>query len=239
MVRYDRKASHTAFIPEIENLHGNQKAGPKGPAPLLIPVNRSRSSCALIRLKGSRWSAPSDIQILGERRTLLDEAETRLRLRAHEIVHRLGNLAAVAVTDFDAQKGAPLRIHGGFLELSGIHLTEALEAADLDLAAAIEDGLQQLLLVLLVTRIGRLRALRDLVERWHSQEEMTVVDELRHLLVEERDQQRRDMRAVDVGVGHDDDALVAQVLVPVLGARTDAERQYEVRKELVLRELGR
>ena len=34
----------------------------------------------------------------------------------------------------------------------------------------------------------------------------------RHLAVEESQQQRGDMRAVDIGVGHDDDALIAQVV---------------------------
>ena len=68
---------------------------------------------------------------------------------------------------------------------------------------------------------------------------MTVLDQRRHLLIEERDQQRGDVRAVDVGVGHDDDALVAQVVVVVLGAGADAERQDEIGEQLVLRQLRR
>ena len=42
---------------------------------------------------------------------------------------------------------------------------------------------------------------------------MAVVDQAGHLAVEEGHQQRGDMRAVDVGVGHDDDALVAQLVL--------------------------
>ena len=68
---------------------------------------------------------------------------------------------------------------------------------------------------------------------------MAVLDQLRHLLVEERDQQRGDVGAVDVGIGHDDDALVAQVLVAIFGAGADAERLDQVRQQLVLRQLLR
>ena len=51
----------------------------------------------------------------------------------------------------------------------------------------------------------------DLVERRLRDVEVAALDELRHLAVEERQQQRADVRAVDVGVGHDDDAVVAQL----------------------------
>ena len=45
------------------------------------------------------------------------------------------------------------------------------------------------------------------------------------------------MRAVDIGVGHDDDLLVAQVLVAIMRARPAAERLDEIGELLVLREL--
>ena len=45
------------------------------------------------------------------------------------------------------------------------------------------------------------------------------------------------MRAVDVGVGHDDDLVVAQVVRAILRARTDAERLDEIGELLVLRQL--
>ena len=48
----------------------------------------------------------------------------------------------------------------------------------------------------------------------------------RHLPVEERQQQRPDVRSVHVGVRHDDDAVVAQLLdVEVLAADAAAERR--------------
>ena len=66
---------------------------------------------------------------------------------------------------------------------------------------------------------------------------MAVVDQLRHLAVEERDQQRGDVGAVDVGVGHDDDLLVAQIVVAVVRAGAAAERLHQIGELLVLREL--
>jgi hypothetical protein len=55
-------------------------------------------------------------------------------------------------------------------------------------------------------------AAQDLVERGLGDEDMTAVDDVAHLLVEEREQQRADMRAVDIGVGRDDDLVVAQLV---------------------------
>jgi hypothetical protein len=55
--------------------------------------------------------------------------------------------------------------------------------------------------------------------------DVAAVDELGHLPVEERQQQGPDVRAVHVRVGHDDDAVVAELLdVEVLGADAAAER---------------
>ena len=59
-------------------------------------------------------------------------------------------------------------------------------------------------------------------------------DQLRHLAIEERQQQRGDMRAVDVGVGHHDHALVAQILVAIFRARAAAERLHQIGEFLVL-----
>ena len=56
--------------------------------------------------------------------------------------------------------------------------------------------------------------------------EVAVVDELGHLPVEEREQQRADVRSVDVGVGHDDDAVIAQLRnVEVVAADAAPERR--------------
>src|SRR5580700_11076196 len=54
---------------------------------------------------------------------------------------------------------------------------------------------------------------------------MTAVDDLAHLPIEERQQERADMGAVDIGVRHDDDLVVAQLVGrEFVGADTGAER---------------
>ena len=55
-------------------------------------------------------------------------------------------------------------------------------------------------------------AARDFVERRLRDVDMAHFDEFMHLPVEERQQQRADVRAVDVGVGHDDDLVVAKLV---------------------------
>ena len=56
---------------------------------------------------------------------------------------------------------------------------------------------------------------------------MPASNQFGHFLKEERHQQGRDVRAVDVGVGHDDDPLVAQrILVELVAvAAAQCERQ--------------
>ena len=181
----------------------------------------------------------SDIQVVGEGGAVLDEAEARLGLRSHQRVDRFADGGAVAVADLDAQQRALLGIHRRLFELRGVHLAEALEAADVDLGARLELARDELVAMLEVARVDRLGAVGDLEQRRHGEEQVPVLDQRRHLLIEERDQQRGDVRAVDVGVGHDDDALVAQVGVVVLGAGADAERQDEIGEQLVLRQLRR
>jgi len=54
---------------------------------------------------------------------------------------------------------------------------------------------------------------------------MAALDQLRHLPIEERQDQRADMRAVHVGVGHDDDLVIAQLLdVELVAADAGAKR---------------
>ena len=68
-------------------------------------------------------------------------------------------------------------------------------------------------------------AARDLVERRLRDEEMAAIDDLLHLAVEEGEQQRADVRAVDVRVRHDDDLVVAQLVgVELVDADAGAER---------------
>src|SRR6185437_4343034 len=98
-------------------------------------------------------------------------------------------------------------------------------------------ALQQLVLVRIVARVERGLALMETVERRRGEEEAARGHQLRHLAEEEGHQQRGDMRAIHIGVGHDDDALVAQLLLAVALSRAADQRQQEVSDLLVLPQL--
>ena len=65
---------------------------------------------------------------------------------------------------------------------------------------------------------------RDLVQRRLRDEEVPGLDDLGHLPVEEGEQQGADMRAVDIGVGHDHDLVIAQLLEIEFVAQPGAHR---------------
>ena len=88
-----------------------------------------------------------------------------------------------------------------------------------------------------ISGVGGLAALRQAIERWHGEVEVALVDEQRHLAVEKGDEQRGDVGAVHVGVGHDDDFVVAQVLLAVGCAGAGPQGLDEVRYLLVSGEL--
>ena len=80
-----------------------------------------------------------------------------------------------------------------------------------DESGALEPGFDEIVLErLVVLEILLGGAALDLVERRLGDEEMAALDDLRHLAVEEGEQQRADMGAVDIGVGHDDDLVIAK-----------------------------
>src|SRR5258707_7221822 len=67
-------------------------------------------------------------------------------------------------------------------------------------------------------------AARHLVERRLRDEEMAAVDDLAHLAIEESQEQGADVSAVHVGVGHDADFVIAQLISIELVADAGAER---------------
>ena len=78
----------------------------------------------------------------------------------------------------------------------------------------------------LVLQIGFRRAAPHFVERRLGDVEVPALDDLRHLSIEEGEEQSSDMRAVDVGVRHDDDLVVAQFLdVEIIAPDARAERR--------------
>src|SRR4051794_30198801 len=85
---------------------------------------------------------------------------------------------------------------------------------------------QILLELALVLDVGLRLAALHTEQRRLRDVDVAVLDHLRQLPVEEREQQRADVRAVHVRVGHDDDAVIAQLLdVEVVDADAAAERR--------------
>ncbi len=62
-----------------------------------------------------------------------------------------------------------------------------------------------------VTEIDFLLLVAHLVQWRLGDEEVSAIDELFHLAVEEGQKQGPDMRTVDIGIGHDDDLVVADL----------------------------
>src|SRR4029453_3380204 len=88
-----------------------------------------------------------------------------------------------------------------------------------------------------VAGIDDLAAMREPIERRHRKVELSAFDQLWHLTVEESNQQRSDMRAIHIGVGHHDDLLVAQVLLMIVRARATTEGLDQIGKLRILCEL--
>ena len=63
-------------------------------------------------------------------------------------------------------------------------------------------------------------ALTNSEERGQGEKEVPVFDEFGHLPEEEGHKKRSNMGAVDIGIGHDNDALVAEFFVVIGRART-------------------
>ena len=69
---------------------------------------------------------------------------------------------------------------------------------------------------MVVLEVIFLFALLDLVQRRLRDVDVSALDQVEHLPIEKSQQERADMRSIDVGVGHDDDAVITQLVRVVL-----------------------
>ena len=116
-----------------------------------------------------------------------------------------------------------------------VHLAETFEAGDVHLrvrvVAAQLAGDRVALFV--GVRHALLLAAAQLEERRHGGIDIAVFDERPHIPEEEREQKRPDVRAVHIGIGHDDDLVIAELIDVELIANARAERNDQ-RIELVV-----
>ena len=85
----------------------------------------------------------------------------------------------------------------------------------------------------IVAGVQGLGPLSDPVKRRDGNIKMSIFNELRKFFKEKRHQERGDVGAIHVGVGHDDDALVAQGRLVVIVAGAAAQGLQEVTQFLV------
>jgi hypothetical protein len=85
----------------------------------------------------------------------------------------------------------------------------------------------------LVEAIDALCPLRQPIQRRTGQIEMACVDHRAHLGEEEGHQECRNMRAVHVRVGHDDDLVIAQVVEVEFCPQSNAQRLREIADFLI------
>src|SRR4029079_15675405 len=201
--------------------------------------NSARSTGNTKRTCRAGCEPASNIQHLGRRElcTLLNEFEAGFRLIAHQLIHDLVGQGPLTFHDLDFQQRTERRVHRRLLQLPHRHLAETFEARDVHFALAVELLLHQLLLMRIVARKKRLAALAQAIERRHGEIQMSLIDQPPHLLIEEGDQERGDMRAVDIGVGHDHHLLVAEILIAILRTGAATERLNEVGQKLIVAEL--
>ena len=116
-----------------------------------------------------------------------------------------------------------------------VHLAEALEAVDVDLRVRIVAAHLGRELVALLVGEGDARRLAavELIQRRDGGVDIAAVDERAHEAEEERQQQRADVAAVDIGIGHDDDLVVAELIDVKLIAQPGAERRDDGRELVV------
>src|SRR5918998_5668724 len=141
----------------------------------------------------------SRIQVLHLGGVGLDKRLARLDLVAHErreelVCHRRR-------LDRYLQQRTVLRVHRRLPELDRFHLPEALEAADVGVAVGVQSR-QRLLKLAVVVDVVVLAVVRDLVERRLRDVHVAGLYKLGHVPEQERQHQRPDVAAVDVGVGH-------------------------------------
>src|SRR5215208_284209 len=171
-----------------------------------------RYSSRLLRRTSDRYRRPRNrpsrlrIQVLDLAGVRLDEPLSRLDLVAHEVREELvGDRRRI---DSDLQERPVLRVHSRLPQLVRVHLPKALEATDAGVAVGAQ-ARQRLLQLPVVVDVVVLALVRDLVERRLRYVHVAGLDQLLHVPVQEGQHQRTDMTPVHVGVGHDDDLVVA------------------------------
>ena len=121
-------------------------------------------------------------------------------------------------------------VHGGFFQVLGVHFAQTLEALRRRSCPCRPGPFPATRRVRASSMaVDAFRPLRQAEEGRAGEVEVARVDHRAHLGEEEGHQQRGDMGAVDIGIGHDDDLVIAQIVDAEFGAQPDAKRLAQVR----------
>ena len=129
---------------------------------------------------------------------------------------------------------AASRIHGGLPELLIAHLTETFVPLGLDLLLiAVTVVLDEGGTLLVVPAVLAVVTLRALIERRASDIEVALLNHLFHMTEEQGHNQSSNMRTIDIGIGHDNHFVVADLgeverFRVLFGSEGDTERREDV-----------
>src|SRR5207302_7977440 len=151
-----------------------------------------------------------DVEVANALGVRLDELLARLYVGTHQLLERVVDRCHVVHRDF--QQHAARWVHGRRPELVGVHLTETLHACDLSTLAKLAHRLVTLGLGLALEPLRVLAGAFAHLEQWRLRDvEVALFADLREVAEEKREQQRTDVTAVDVCIGHRHDAVVADL----------------------------
>src|SRR5574344_1953642 len=130
------------------------------------------------------------------------------------VAHQHGECALCLgrIVNRNLPQTAFLRIHGGVPELHLGHFAETLVALDhIAFVSTFSERKGGFLSLLLCPAVYLFLALLDKVERRSCEIDVAVLYEVGHIAEEECQYEAGDMRAIDIGIGHDDHLVVAQL----------------------------
>ena len=156
------------------------------------------------------WCLCVDVCVSG---ILLDELAARFYVVTHE--HREDLVGFGCILYCHLLQEAALRIHCRLPQLLGVHLTKSFVALGMDACSFLTVAIlveERLALLVIVTVLGDLVLVRAFVEWGSGDIQMPFLDDLRHEAEEERHDQCVDVRTIDIGIGHDDDLVVTQLV---------------------------
>ncbi|MPN29096.1 hypothetical protein SDC9_176547 [bioreactor metagenome] len=107
------------------------------------------------------------------------------------------------IIDSHLQEVTVLRVHGRIPQLFCIHLSKPFITLDAWFWR-VRDGGQVLFQFLISIEIFLFFALLHLIQRRLCNIHISSFNQRTHVAIEQRQQQRTDMRAIDIGIGHDD-----------------------------------